>query len=1175
MSNSRPLVDRNLLLGILALQMDFISRDALITAMNGWVINKSQSLGDVLVAQQALAPKRLALLESLVEEHVDQHGRDPEKSLSAVGPVDISPEKLDQIADLEVKASLCGLLGEPRPNGLDATEKTGIYKPSKSSDMRFVILRPHARGGVGEVFVAIDVELNREVAFKSMLDNQANDALNRARFVQEAEITGKLEHPGIVPVYSMGENADGRPYYAMRFIQGESLKDAIKRFHLTKYSDSGERTLALRRLLSAFLASCQAVHFAHSRGIIHRDLKPSNIMLGKFGETLVVDWGLAKPLDRPELESADTERSLSNGPLESRSGSGSVQTILGTVVGTPSYMSPEQAVSRSDLVGPCSDIYGLGATLYSILTCRAPFLGTDDADVLQRAQKGGFPLPRSIDRNIPAALEAICLKAMALKPKDRYGSVLELIEDLEHWLVDEPIKAFSEPAGARLARWGRRHKPLVTAAAALLLIAVPALSLGLLLLRDQRDQAHHQRRQAVANLYHSLVGEARALRQARGEGYRDKAWKLLHQALHLDTPEKNVEQLRQEAVACMGDFAGLEPTVWENFESDINLVALQPQGQLLALAFADDRLELRDLATGTEVTRLPGAAGGVLAMQFAADGRKLVTGDLGGAIKVWETAAEGKWARTKTLTANPAAPITSLSLTSDGKHLAACSSGTTISVWNLDDGSLEKPFQGSRGEGLRCLAFNVQGNLMAAGCNHPGGHGILVWDVSSRELKPVALPSLDQVVHVVFSSDGRYLAAVCHDAGIVVYDTATFQRRLFVAGYFPMPVAFSPDSQLLAIPAIQFGVVRLWNVTTNREVAVLSHHPDPRWVAFRTDGQSLVTAHPRSVRIWNLEGGGEKLVLDHGGGVPHLAFSPDGKLLASVGKDMTAAIWDPTTGRMVHRLTGFSGVLNAVAFSPDGRLLATGDRGGKVRIWEVGSWRELPPPAHEIGNEIWSVGFSPDGRYFAACGLPGGLVLWRLELCPPTQGQEAHWKLEKVARLSDGLIMYLTFSPDSELLIWCIGHEVHTWDLWKSRPGPSLPAQLISPLIGLAFRPKSREAVLIGPSLTPEVWDVSTGQKLFSCPGGESNGSRQANIASVIALSTDGKWLAQQGTAVKVWDLESRKLLLVLPEEHGTAWCLAWSPNKEQLAVGLEQGGVALWNIPKIRAQLAGLGLDW
>jgi serine/threonine protein kinase/WD40 repeat protein len=1008
---ARPGGDRNLLLGILALQMDFISRDALVASMNTWVLDKAKSLGDILVLQQALAPKRLALLESLVEEHLEQHDRDPEKSLAAVGPVDIARENLEQIADADVKASLSSVCGEPSADGEIPIERTALYQPTKSSGMRFVTLRPHAKGGLGEVFVALDAELNREVALKAMRSRSAQDAVYRARFVQEAEITGKLEHPGIVPVYGLGEYEDGRPYYAMRFIKGESLKEAVRRFHEMKHAKEGERTLALRKLLGTFLAVCQAVHYAHSRGILHRDLKPSNIMLGKFGETLVVDWGLAKPLDQPEATDADCDHSLPEGPLRPASGSGSVQTVLGSAVGTPSYMSPEQAAGRRDLVGSCSDVYGLGATLYTLLTGKVPFVGTDEADVVQRVQKGEFPRPRIILRGIPAALEAICLKAMVLQPNRRYASARELAEDLEHWLADEPVTAYAEPRWARLARWGRHHKPLVTGAAALLLTAVPALTMGVVLLgrantqiQEQRDQAEHQREQAVAHLYHSLVGEARALRQARGEGYRDKAWKLLHQALQLDTPQKDLGQLRQEAVACMGDYVGLEPTIWEDFAEDIQLLALQPHGPQLALGLSDGSVLLRNIDTGAEIARLrePGAA--ISALQFWPDGGTLVTGDNRGTIKVWQKTPSDQWAALRTLTMDPAPDfVTSLALTPDGKHLAACSAnGTTISTWNLADGTRETPFRGSQGERLTCLAFSPQANLLAAGCYRQGWHGVLVWDVGTRQLKPIVLPSFDGVAHVVFSPDGRYLAATCSDAGIVVYDTATFQRRLFVAGYFPFGGAFSPDSQLLAIPAIQFGVVRLWNVTTNREVAVLSHPGDPRWVAFRSDGHVLVTAHPRSVRIWNLAGGGEKRVLGHEGGVPGVAFSPDGKLLASVGKDMTAAIWDPTTGQLLHRITGFGAVLHAVAFSPDGRLLVTGDRAGGIRFWEVGSWQELLAPAHEIGHQIWSVAFSPDGRYFAGCG-----------------------------------------------------------------------------------------------------------------------------IASVIALSADGAWLAQQGTTVKVWDLESKKLLLV------------------------------------------------
>ncbi|HEV3078901.1 MAG TPA: serine/threonine-protein kinase, partial [Gemmataceae bacterium] len=536
---NRPSADRNLLFGILALQMDFVSREALIAAMNAWVLAKDKTLGQILVEQGALAPKRLSLLEALVEEHLDNHGRDPAQSLAAVDPAAIAHAKLEQVDDPELKASLARALGTPSGDRLN--EETALYQPTRATGTRFVILRPHARGGLGEVFVALDEELKREVALKAISERNCHDTVSRARFVQEAEITGRLEHPGIVPVYGFGEHEDGRPYYAMRFVKGDSLQQAIKRFHETKVVADRPYSLALRKLLGAFIAVCQAIHYAHSRGILHRDLKPDNIMLGKFGETLVVDWGLAKPLDQMQSSTEKTENSLDEAPLRPSSGSGSVETMAGTAIGTPGYMSPEQAAGRNDLMGPASDVYGLGATLYCLLTGKAPFSGGDMGDigdVLQRVQKGDFPSPRSVDSRIAPALEAICLKAMALAPAQRYASALELSEEIEHWLADEPVKAYPEPRRARLARWGRRHKALVASAAALLLAAVVGLSLGIVLLgkanteiqgqRDQAEQnlqeAQRQHDLAVANLYTSLVGEARALRVARGSGFRIEAW---------------------------------------------------------------------------------------------------------------------------------------------------------------------------------------------------------------------------------------------------------------------------------------------------------------------------------------------------------------------------------------------------------------------------------------------------------------------------------------------------------------------------------------------------------------------------------------------------------------------------------------------------------------------------
>ena len=322
--------------------------------------------------------------------------------------------------------------------------------------------------------VALDEQVHREVAFKELLQRHADDPDCRARFVIEAEITGSLEHPGIVPVYGLGEYTDGRPYYAMRFIRGYNLKDAISQFHKTDPfgRSSGRQTLGLRRLLGRFIDVCNAMQYAHSRGVLHRDLKPSNVMLGKFGETLVVDWGLAKPMDRPETYSVSRETAV-----HPPSASGSAPTQMGSVIGTPAFMSPEQAEGRHDRVGPASDIYSLGVTLYCLLTNHMPFASKRILEVLENVSKGTFPRVREVNPLISPAAAAICEKAMALNPKDRYESCSALGEDIEHWLADEPVLAHQETLPERIGRWMRRHRTWTRAgAAALLVVAVVSIT---------------------------------------------------------------------------------------------------------------------------------------------------------------------------------------------------------------------------------------------------------------------------------------------------------------------------------------------------------------------------------------------------------------------------------------------------------------------------------------------------------------------------------------------------------------------------------------------------------------------------------------------------------------------------------------------------------------------------
>jgi serine/threonine protein kinase len=359
-------------------------------------------------------------------------------------------------------------------------------EPPATVRPRFSVLHQHAEGGLGRVHLARDKQLHRTVALKEIRPERADDPHVRARFLAEAEITGQLEHPGIVPIYALEHDEAGRPVYAMRFIQGRTLGEAIRAYH------ERPTPLGLRELLQRFIAVCQTIAYAHSKRVLHRDLKPQNVMLGDYGETLVVDWGLAKRFGGEEMPRPgtavpsveDTSRgdaqtvAYTSGPEDRRSADRTDEmTREGAVLGTPAYMPPEQAGGQS--VGPAADIYSLGAILYEILTGQAPYRGRTAEDVLRQVLVG--PPPPLAGRT-PRPLAAICSKALARQPVGRYTTAAELARDVERWLADEAVTAYREPFLARLGRWTRRNRTIVATAVALLLATTIAVIVSIVLL---------------------------------------------------------------------------------------------------------------------------------------------------------------------------------------------------------------------------------------------------------------------------------------------------------------------------------------------------------------------------------------------------------------------------------------------------------------------------------------------------------------------------------------------------------------------------------------------------------------------------------------------------------------------------------------------------------------------
>jgi serine/threonine protein kinase len=483
-----PNRDRQLLVGLLALQNGFVDCKTLVASINEWNADRSLELVEILLKRGSLTAKRIDLLKELAEENLSIYENDPEKSIAGLSSVFGSTCEIEKLADSEIKRTLDLLMAAnpfANPTDDDATPFHVVHIAKYGG--RYRIVRPLDRGALGEVFIAHDAELHRQVALKEIQLYHADRPDSRARFLREAEITGGLEHPGVVPVYSLGTNDDGRPYYVMRFIRGESMKIAIDQMHKDVFLEKGLPTGAapapFRELLGRLIDVCHALSYAHHRGVIHRDLKPSNIMLGEFGETLVIDWGLAKVVGRDEAD--DSSEETLRPPAATAEDAAS---STGAIMGSYPYMSPEQASGRAD-VGPAADIYSVGAILYRIITGRAAIESGTREEMLAKARASNFPRPRSLDPKISEDLEAICLKAMARLPENRYASVQAFAEDLDRFLADEPVSARREPITLKIGRSFKRNKELAGAAAALLIFAAIGLAVHDRLIARQRDRA--------------------------------------------------------------------------------------------------------------------------------------------------------------------------------------------------------------------------------------------------------------------------------------------------------------------------------------------------------------------------------------------------------------------------------------------------------------------------------------------------------------------------------------------------------------------------------------------------------------------------------------------------------------------------------------------------------------
>ncbi|HEV3203498.1 MAG TPA: protein kinase [Gemmataceae bacterium] len=1033
---------------------------------------------------------------------------------------------------------------------LIAAEQDLRSRPEKPSEKiatrsQYRVLHTYAKGGLGEIRIAVDQQLNREVALKLIQKPHAHNPESRRRFLREAEITSRLEHPGIVPVYGVGQDQQGNPVYSMRFIRGESLQEAIERFHSADKPGraAGERTLAFRNLLGRFLVVCNTIAYAHSRGVLHRDLKPSNIMLGQYGETLVVDWGLAKNMGESEDKEAYSVEirmaSEDRVPLSSNHS----PTRIGVAIGTPAFMSPEQAAGRWDQVGPASDIYSLGATLYMLLTGQQPFQNSDVRDLLEKVQKGEIVSPRVRKKDVPPALEALCLKAMALDPKKRYPTVLDLAVDLEHWLADEPVSAWKEPIGVTINRWLSRHRTLMAGSAAAVLAGLITLAAMTLFLTAANQEAREQLNRADANFYYHRITLA------------DQAWGA-----------NQIQQAKQRLEECKSDLRQWEwyllhrrcrehQTTLAGHTDAVHSVAFDPTGQKLASGSQDGTVKIWDSKTGDEMQTLRGHSDAVFGIAFSPNGQRLASSSRDNSVVVWELTTAKK---VLTLT-GPKQGLRTVAFNARGDLLAAAGDDSTVFLWNAETGREMEPFHGHTGV-IWKVAFSPDGRWLASAS---ADKTVRIWDVASREVLYVLRGHQAAVHGLAFRRDGKWLASAGADHTIKIWN-AFLGKEIQSFGNLPFSVrevAFSPDGRKMAyggddpdlkvvdvtsrelityrghrqsIAGVVFHpngneiatasadkTIKIWDPTFRQTVQNLAGHARLQALAFHPDGKLLVTgSFEGTIKIWNpktwkvignLEG--------HQGPVWGLAFRPDGRHLASSSDDRKVKIWDVTTGKNVLTLSGHTQGIAGVVYSPDGKLLATAGDDHKVIIWDADSGKQK----HLLTDHtdvVWTVAFSPDGKRLASGSADKSVKIWDTDT----------WKVLITLRETGGTVFQLAFSPNG-LFLAASGGETDD-------PVVRNPAG-IKPAPGKKLADKQRAP---NPWGEIEVWEVASGKRIFHLPG-------HTEPVRGLAFSPDSRRLASAGYdgTVKLWNTANGQEILTLYRYFGPFYGLAFSPDGHQL----------------------------